>query len=205
MMIAPVRTLLLTCFLALHTQAAYALSCALPGVLLPPIPIDGPLPSEEEMQRFRSVEIWKFIQVRQDADFVVVGHFSKTEATPFLHEQQLENIRALYRSPSQNTQMPARIDYTYFDAYRFEGHQILNGELVPFSDESIDIRISMFADYAGLADALPPTSGDVIGVLRPSPRRNRLEIVALACHTYIPIESSQLADLLTCIRDGECR
>ena len=202
-MIALVRSLLLTCFWVLQAKTASALNCALPEVLL--FPEDNSVLSEEEMLRLRSIELSKVVQVSQDVDLVVFGQFFKNEASPFLHEQQLENIRALFWPPSQTTQMPAQIEYTYFDAYRFEGHQILNGELVPLVDEGIDIRISIFAEYQGMADALPPTSRDVIGVLRPSPRRNKLEINASPCPTYTPIESSQLADLLTCINDGECR
>ncbi len=202
-MITLARSLLLTCFLALQAQTASAWICTFPEVIL--ASADEPLPSEEEMLRLRSIEISKFVQASQDSDIVVFGQFLKNEASPFLHEQQLENIRALYWSPSKNTQMPAQIEYTYFDAYRFEGHQILNGELVPFADEGIDIRISIFAEYEGIADALPPTSRDLIGVLRSSQRRNRLEIDASPCPTYLPIGSSQLADLLACINDGECR
>lgn len=202
MMIAPVRTLFLTCSLALQVEEARAWSCTFPEVLL--FPADEPVPSEEEMLRLRSIELSKLVQASQETDLVVFGKFSKNEASPFLHEQQLENIRALYWPPSKNIQMPAQIEYTYFDVYRFEGHQILNGELVPFADEGIDIRISIFAEYGGLADALPPTSQDVIGVLRPSLRRNKLEIDASPCPTYIPIGSSQLANLLACINDGEC-
>lgn len=199
---AAVRSLLLACLLASQVDKASAWSCVFPELLV--FPVDEPLPSEEEMLRLRSIELSKFVRVRQDADIVVFGQFFKNEASPFLHERQLEDIRALYWPPSKNTQMPARIEYTYFDAYRFEGHQILGGELVPFADESIDIRISISAEYEGMADTLPPTSQDVIGVLRSSPRRNRLELNASACPTYISIESSQLADLLACISDGEC-
>lgn len=201
-MIALVRSLLLMVFLALQVETASAWSCIFPEVLF--VPADESLPSEEEMLRLRSIDLSKFVQASQDADLVVFGQFFKNDASPFLHEQQLENIRALYWPPSKNTRMPAQIEYTYFDAYRFEGHQILDGELVPFVDDGIDIRISIFAEYEGIADALPPTSRDVIGVLRPSLRRNKLEIVASACPTYTPIGSSQLADLLACINDGEC-
>ncbi len=202
-MIALVRSLLLTCFWALQAETVSAWSCTFPEVFF--FPADGSVPSEEEMLRLRSIELSKFVQASQDSDLVVFGKFFKNKASPFLHERQLENIRALYWPPSKNTQMPAQIEYTYFDAYRFEGHQILNGELVPFADEDIDIRISIFAEYEGIADALPPASRDVIGVLRPSLRRNKLEIGASPCPTYIPIGSSQLVDLLACINDGECR
>ena len=199
---APVRSLLLAGFLAFQAETASAWSCVYPELLV--FPADEPVPSEEEELRLRSIAIWKFVQARQDADLVVFGQFFRNQASPFLHEQQLENIRALYWPPSKNTQMPARIEYAYFDAYRFEGHQILNGKLVPFADERIDIRISIFAEYEGIVDVLPLTSRDVIGVLRPSLGRNRLEIEASPCRTYTPIESSQLADRLACISDGEC-
>jgi hypothetical protein len=198
----PVCSLLLAGFFALQAETASAWSCVFPELFV--VPIDEPLPSEEELLRLRSIELSKFVRVRQDADLVVYGRFFKNDPSPFLHEGQLENIRALYWPPSKTTQMPAQIEYTYFDAYRFEGHQIMNGELIPFADEGIDIRISIFAEYEGIADALPPTSEDVIGVLLPSRGLNRLEIEASACPTYIPIEASQLADLLTCIKSGEC-
>ena len=198
----PGRSLLLAGLLALEAETASAWSCAYPEMLVRPI--DEHLTSEEEVLRIRSIEISKFIEARQDVDLVVFGQFFKNEASPFLHERQLENIRELYWPPSESTQMPAQIEYTYFDAYRFEGHQILNGKLVPFADKSIDVRISIFAEYEGMADALPLTSRDVIGVLRPSQRQNRLEVVASPCPTYIPIEPSQLADLLACISDGDC-
>lgn len=203
MMIAIVRSLLLMFFLAAQAQTASAWSCTFSEALL--VPADEPVPSEEEMLRLRSIELSKFVQFGQEADLVVFGQFIKNETSPFLHERQLENIRALYWPPSKSTQMPAKIEYTYIDAYRFEGHQILNGELVPFADEGIDIRISIFAEYEGIADALPPTSRDVIGMLRPSIRRNKLEIVSSHCPTYFPIGSSQLTDLLACISEGECR
>lgn len=199
----PVCSLLLAGFFALQAETASAWICAFPE--LRAFPIDEPFPSEEEMLRLRSIELSKFVQSGQEANLVVFGQFFKNEASPFLHERQLENILALYRSPSENTQLPTQIEYTYFDAYRFEGHQILNGELLPFEEENIDIRISIFDAYEGIVDGLPLTSRDVIGVLRPSQRRNRLEVTASPCPTYTPIETSQLADLLACISDGECR
>ena len=197
----------LAVLLLLQAEKVSAFSCVFPQALSPQAlsPIDETLPTEEELQRLRSIELSKYIQARKDTDLVVFGQFFKNEEAPFLHEKQLEDVRSLYWPPSENTQLPAQIEYTYFDAYRFIGYQILNGELVPLIDEGVDIRISIYAEYEGIVDALPLTTTEVLGMLRPSPKRNSMEIVATACPTYIPIDPSQLADLLTCMSEGECR
>lgn len=166
---------------------------------------DNPL-TEEEILRQRSKGIAdRFPNTVWDEYVVVVGQFIKNTDPPFLHEEQLEEIRSLFWPPAENVQMPYQIEYTYLNAYRFEGHQILSGELVPLVVENIDARISIFAEYEGTVDSLPPTGSDVVGVLRPVLEGKRLELTASLCPTYHPIEPPQVIDLLACINEGECR
>nr|WP_319948221.1 hypothetical protein [uncultured Shimia sp.] len=199
-----VGSLLLVVFLVLQGGKVSAWNCNLPEALV--FPTDETSLSEKEMLRFRSLALSKFLQPRQEADVVVFGQFFKNSTSPFLHEEQLESIRALYWPPSEDIQMPAKMEYTYFDALRFEGLQILDGELVPFIAESVDVRISILAENEGIVDALPPTGDEVIGVLRsPMTGRKSLEATASPCPTYLPVEPFQLADLLVCINNRECR
>jgi len=185
-----------------------AFSCEFPEALVllndPTLNENGAMPSEKELLRFRSIVLAESFQAR-DGAVVVYGQFFKNEDSPFLHEKLLENIRSLYSRPSENTQLPVQIEYTYFNAYRFSGHQILNGELVPFVDDGVHVRISIFDAHEGMVDALPPTARDVFGMLRPSSKGKGMEVIASTCPTYLTIEPDQLADLLVCKRDGACR
>ena len=193
-----VGSLPLAVALALQAQTATAWSCIFPIQF-----VEGSI-SEEEMRRQTSKAIFEHLLSSPKGDLVVFGQFTKNVEVPFLHEEQLEEIRGLFWPPAENVQMPYQIEYTYLDAFRFEGHQILNDELVPLVKEGIDVRISISAEYEGIADVFPPLGSDVIGVLRSVLEGRRLELTATPCPTYLPIEPSQVKDLLTCIDEGEC-
>ncbi|MEP6018827.1 MAG: hypothetical protein ABJ251_10140 [Paracoccaceae bacterium] len=193
----------LSALLALQAGMATALSCRFPEQLV--APYDEERFSEDDIRRHRSKVIFESLRTRDGASILVFGQFAKNDGAPFLHEEQIEEIRGLFWPPSENIQMPYQIEYSYLDAFRFDGQQILNGKLVPLVLESIDARISISAEYEGIVDALPDTGMDVIGVLRPVLEGKRLEITASPCPTYQPVEASQVTDLLVCINEGECR
>lgn len=81
----------------------------------------------------------------------------------------------------------------------------MDGGLIPFEAENIDARVSIYANYEGIVDSLPPTEGDVIGVLRSFHDGTTLRLTTLLCPSYHQINSAQLADLLDCYGDGACQ
>jgi hypothetical protein len=168
-------------------------------------------PTEEEILRQRSEGIAEYLHNSlRGGGVAVVGRFSRNVAVPFLHEDQLEGIRALYWPPAEDIQMPYRIEYTYTGAYTFVGHELIDAVLVPFSADVIDARVSISAEYEGIVDALPTTEFDVIGVLNTGSlntgsRLGTFELQASPCPSYFEIEPVQLTDLLECYADGSCQ
>ena len=162
---------------------------------------DNPL-TEEQVLRHRSKDIADYLRnTLQGDDVVVVGQFFRNTDLPFLHEDQLEGIRALYSSRSEDVQMPYLTEYAYIGAYRFEGHSLIDAGLVPYSGNSIDAHVSISADYGGIVDQLPITGVDIIGVIRVG---SNLEVTTSYCPSYFQIENSQVSDLLTCYEEAEC-
>ncbi len=160
--------------------------------------------TEAELLRDKSLLFAEHLSTRRDGEFVVFGRLFKTAASPFLHEEQLEGIRALYWPPSEAVQMPNRIEYTYLGAYRFEGHRLLDGILIQFVAEDIDARVSISSEYEGIVDLLPPTDIYVAGILRRYQNNKRVELVTSPCPTFYSISPLEQADLLKCFAEGAC-
>lgn len=141
-------------------------------------------------------------------DLVVVGRFTQTDERSFLHLDQLDELRGMYWPRSDSTMMPMNIEYWYRSAFRFDGSQIVDGSLVPFSSTHIDACVSISAEYEGIVDQLPVTDQDVIGVLHlawSSAEYSTYELSASVCPSYDPAKPAQLQDLLACYREGECQ
>ena len=196
----PLTMLPLTMLPLFLAGQAQAWTCVPPGGFI----VENTL-TEEEVLRQRSKGIADVIANALDGDIIVVGRFSRNVPTPFLHEEQLEGIRAQYWPPSENVQMPHQIEYTYLQAYSFEGQKLVDATLVPFSAEAIVARVSISAEYEGIVDVLPTTERDVIGILRSGYGGRALELTTSLCPSYYQIESAQMSDLLECYRDGLCK
>lgn len=162
------------------------------------------LPQDKAL-RLRSLSLAEILENKREGEVKVLGRFYKTTELPFLHEEQLEAILSQYWPPSEDVQMPWQIEYFYFSAYRFEGYQLVDGKFIPFTAESIDARFSISAHYFGMSDELPPTEIDVLGALQFSNGENAYEVTTSPCPTYEQVEPSQVADLLECFADDECR
>ncbi len=160
---------------------------------------------QDKVLRLRSLSLAEILENKRDGEVMVLGRFYKTTKLPFLHEEQLEAILAQYWPPSEDVQMPWQIEYFYLSAYRFEGHQFIDGKFIPFTAENIDARFSISAHYGGMFDKLPPTEIDVIGALQFTNGEKTYEVTTSPCPTYEQIEPSQAVDLLQCFVDGECR
>ncbi|WP_282118285.1 hypothetical protein [Ruegeria atlantica] len=179
---------------------ANALSCEEPEESI----FESLLP-QDKILRLRSLSLAKILENKRDGEVMVLGRFYKKAKRPFLHEEQLEAIRARYWPPSENVQMPNHIEYTYLSAYRFEGHQYIEGKLIPFVAENIDARFSISATYEGIVDLLPPTEIDVLGALQLTNVEEAYEVTTSICPAYEQIEPDQAADLFQCFADGECQ
>ena len=196
--------LLSTIWMLLLSGQARAWSCTPAGGFIIE-DSENPL-TAEEIRRLRSKWFANVLDNgRVDGDVVVFGQLFRKTHIPFLHEEQLDAIRARYWPPSDSVQMPYRIEYTYTDAYRFEGHQLLDGDLIPFVADSIDANVSISADYEGIIDTLPPTGSDVLGTLRAIYDGRRLELTTSLCPSYYQVSPAQVADLLECYNEGACR
>ncbi len=160
---------------------------------------------QDKVLRLRSLSLAEILENKRDGEVMVLGRFYKTTKLPFLHEEKLEAILAQYWPPSEDVQMPWQIEYFYLSAYRFEGHQFIDGKFIPFTAENIDARFSISAHYGGMFDKLPPTEIDVIGALQFRNGEKTYEVTTSPCPTYEQIEPSQAVDLLQCFVDGECR
>lgn len=100
--------------------------------------------------------------------------------------------------------MPYQVEYTYFNAFSFAGHEMEGTTLLPFSSGSIDMRVTISAEYEGIVDVLPTTEHVVIGVLKQGGAGRKFELTTSPCPSYIQIEQVQLVDLLECYEDAEC-
>ncbi|WP_037317337.1 hypothetical protein [Ruegeria halocynthiae] len=178
---------------------ANALSCEEPEVSI----FEHLLP-QDKVLRLRSLSLAEILKNKRDGEVMVLGRFYNKVKLPFLHEEQIEAIRAQYWPPSENVQMPDHIEYTYSGAYRFEGHQFIDGEFIPLVAEEVDARFSISILYYGIVDLLPPTEIDVVGALRLTKGVNIYEVTTSVCPTYEQVEPAQMADLLQCFADGEC-
>jgi hypothetical protein len=163
-------------------------------------------PTIEEILRYRSKEIADTAAQTNEDRIVVIGRFTRNEPILFLHEEQLDGIRALYWPPTDDVVMPSRIEYTYNDAYSFEGHKIENAKLVPFSADALNVRVFITSEYEGLVDVLPETDREVIGTLhRDRYDARTFELSISFCPTYFQIEPAQVSDLLECYSSGSCQ
>jgi len=100
--------------------------------------------------------------------------------------------------------MPYRIEYTYFGAFSFTGHEIVGATVVPFATSVIDAQVSISAEYEGIVDALPTTESNVIGVLRTGRNEQGFKIETFPCPSYFEINQDQLSDLMKCYSEGLC-
>ncbi|MEM8836529.1 MAG: hypothetical protein AAGE89_00425 [Pseudomonadota bacterium] len=142
---------------------------------------------------------------RQEGQFVVVGRFSKNSSAPFLHEEQLEDIRSKFWPPSKDVEMPQRIEYTYGRAYSFQGYRFIDGKFVPFSVDAINARVSISSNYQGIVDVLPETEIDVLGILRSRVDWKVHELTTSYCPTYLKLSPDMLDDLISCYDEGACK
>lgn len=162
--------------------------------------------TEKDIIRTRSK--WYAERLRQAAsgqDVVVFGKLFRNRPGVFLHELQVGGLRDMYDSPPSGVKLPWQLQYTYPEAYRFEGHIFENGTLRPFSVGGIDARVSISEDYEGIMDALPVTDTDVLGVLRSIRSGNRFELTLSPCPSYYQLDQDELADLLDCYAEGVCQ
>ena len=185
---------------------AHAWSCPIPGMGGYVVGSSEVAPSEETLRRLKSRDLAERFRANRDAGFpLVLGRLSQNSDLTFLHESQLDEIRSHYWPPSNSAQMPASFTYTYWDAYRFEGHRLLGTTLVPFSTDSIDLRISVIAEYQGAVGSLPVTERDIIGVLRPDEAGGNFSVQTDLCPSYFEIDAEGIEDLLACYRSGDCQ
>lgn len=181
---------------------ARAFSCMPPGLV---IEADKAFQTEQQVLRHRSISISDRFSNLSDSYFIVVGRFERNSDKPFLHEEQLENIRAMYWPPSEEIKMPYQIEYYYLDAFSFEGYKIDAGKKFAFPTKPINARISISAEYEGVIDLLPKTGVNVIGVLRTVFGGRAYELTTAICPTYYEIDDAQIFDLHACYQDGSCR
>jgi len=201
---ARVGLLLLTALSLFQAEKASAWTCIYPEGLAIEESKESAL-SEVEVLRMHSLWFADHLLTRRDGDVLVLGQFTKNASLPFLHEEQYQEIQKQYWPVSEKIQMPHQIEYTYLDAYRFEGHQIVEGQLVPFEVADIDAHVTISSNYSGTVDSLPPLESVVIGVLQSYRDGKRLELTTSICPTYHPIQPDQIADLLQCFADGACQ
>ncbi|MEP3945429.1 hypothetical protein [Ascidiaceihabitans sp.] len=185
------------------TDVAKAWSCPIPGE---PLIVDNALsPTGDAWLRRKSQWLAQHFEYENtDPIVTVVGQFSRTSTTPFLHETLVDQMRAMYWPLTDDVQMPMTTEFTYQSAYSFEGHKIEGTMLVPFVAQHIRMRIAISADYGGIMDTLPRTESMVIGILHSTHNGKALELVTSFCPTYFPISPEQLSDFLECKSSGEC-
>ncbi len=163
------------------------------------------LPSEAEHLRYRSQAFSRWLGRRNsERDVIIVGRFSQNSEEPFFHEEKIVRLRRLFSSGTTDTMMPSQIDYTYRNAFSFDGLQLIDGASHPFQADSIDMRITISEEYEGVVDVLPSTGHDVIGILRSVREGAAWEIDSWICPSYLPIEAAQVEDLLACYNEGAC-
>ncbi len=163
--------------------------------------------SRAEKLRLHSTDLARHLawQMHDGDGKIVVGRFFRNTTKQFLHEKHYESIQYAYWPPSDETQMPARIEYSYQGVFRFEGSQISDGKLVPFSAKEIDAHITISSDYSGVVDQIPAIDREVIGVLKSSRNGRAFQVTTSICPTYFMVEGEQVKDLLACFDQGECK
>jgi len=163
-------------------------------------------PTQQQLLRHHSIALSSRLpNTLAEGEKIVVGKFTRNTSTPFLHEKQLEDVRAMLWPPTEKVKMPFQIEYTYLDAYSFSGHKLEGSTLVQFTSGSVDLRVTISAEYEGIVDVLPTTEHDVMGVLKPGGAGRKFELTTSHCPSYIQIEPAQLSDLLKCYEEAMCR
>ncbi|MBE1292591.1 MAG: hypothetical protein GJ677_08890 [Rhodobacteraceae bacterium] len=143
------RFLLLIFMTLIAVGQAEAWSCGEPDVVF--LENRENAPTEAEVLRHRSIAIAaRLLDTLVDGEKIVVGRFKRNEPAPLLHEDQLDQIRAMYWPPSKDVKMPYSIEYTYFGVYSFTGHELVGATLVPFATSAIDAQVSISAEYEGI-------------------------------------------------------
>ncbi len=195
-------TVMLT--IVVKPEIAHAFTCDFPGIRLATDTQETTGPAEE--LRSHSIAITQNLafQMQLSQGKVVVGQFHRNSTRRFLHEAQVDEIQSLYWPPSDETEMPNNVEYSYLGAYRFEGHEISGGVLIPFSADKIDTYVTVSSDYSGVVDVLPNTDQILVGFLKKPNEKEAFRLTTAICPTYFSTDPDQLADLLECIKQGEC-
>jgi hypothetical protein len=196
--------LLAVSFILLLAVPTHALSCFAPG-FLPRFVADQVL-TEEEMLREHSKNLAMILaDMASDQGVIVLGQFNRNSTTPFLHENLVDGLLAMYWPREEAVQMPNEIAFTYVGAYRFRGQQLNSGLLEPLVVDAINVTLSIHEEYEGVVDDLPETGKVVIGVLQTTGDGGPWYLRTSLCPSYFAIEQDQVNDLLACYQDGDCQ
>ena len=195
------KNALLICatFVAFPSISVAVGACPGPG----PIPLDqDATPARLKQAEYAFVK--RTLLSAAPDDVLVYGQFERIGDAPFLHDLELAARREKF-VPRSDIAMPWGIEYSYSDQFRFTGHAIEAGQLVPFETTRLVIKLQTIQELEGSMSMLPPTNEMVVGVLAEVNHQAKLlQIESSYCPSYYRMNAEEIDGFLACFNDPAC-
>ena len=189
------RPFILFFVLALVPTLSHAFSCVSPE----PLYLVGEEPTPEQRAEDRAKILGEFFAERASDQFVVVGSFRRETDKELQHHRIFESYKIAIADEQQELLLPSSIQFTYVNEFSFRGSRIVGGALESFETDKIELRVSVWQEYEGLSDQIPPLEKRVVGLMTESSGQWSI-VETNPCGTFFEISDYELQILLQLMR-----